>query len=57
VDGWRGLLLVLAPFGPSERSLTLHLEKNEEPSGEPGYGYGLSFSITGYNRAPSPSAG
>lgn len=30
-ENWRGLLLVLAPFGPTERSLTLRLEKNEEP--------------------------
>lgn len=47
VEGWRGLLLVLATFGPSERSLTLRLEKNDEPGGEPGYGYGPSISIIG----------
>lgn len=45
-ESWRGLLLVLAPFGPTERSLTLRLEKNEEPDGLDDGGYGNSFSIT-----------
>jgi hypothetical protein len=45
-ESWRGLLFVLAPFGPTERSLTLRLERKEEPDGENG-GYGNSFSITG----------
>jgi hypothetical protein len=44
-EDWRGLLLVLAPFGPTERSLTLRLDKKDEPDGEDTYGN--SFSITG----------
>jgi hypothetical protein len=46
-EDWRGLLLVLAAFGPTERSLTLRLDKKEEPDGDDGHGYGNSFSITG----------
>jgi hypothetical protein len=33
-DGWRGLLLLLAPFGDDERTLTLRVETHEPADGE-----------------------
>ncbi len=33
-EGWRGLLLVLAPFGDDERTLTLRVERREPAGGE-----------------------
>jgi hypothetical protein len=41
--GWRGLLLVLAAFGDTERSLTLRIEATRPDGGE-SWGQGFSFS-------------
>ena len=37
---WRGMLLVLAPFGAEERSLSLRIESSDREADGPGYGVG-----------------